>query len=104
MAVFTWINENGATGIVIADDIIGAAEILGNHCYVNSDVVVRELSDQDYRGQDCVYFWEDESDVWPWLITRENGTDYEYKLCKRKDPYETPWGAVEYTASIIPGK
>lgn len=100
MAVFTYINERGATGIILAEDIIGAAEVVGKYC--NSDVCMRELEDEDFYGKDKVYEWDClEHNEWPWLITMERyGSEYQYKICKRKDPDGTPWGDVEYSVSF----
>lgn len=101
MAVFTYLNDRGATGIIVADTIVDAAEVVGGYCH--SDVVMRELEDRDYYGNDGVYNWASVShNTWPWLVTREGHmTGYKYKICKRNDPKGTPWGDVEYSVKFI---
>lgn len=100
MAVFTYLNERGATGIIVADTIVDAAEVVGKYC--NSDVVMRELENIYRYGNDGVYDWDSvDYNTWPWLITRESCmSEYQYKICKRNDPEGTPWGDVEYSVTF----
>lgn len=102
MGMFVYVNENGAMGIILADDIIGAASVVGQRC--NSDVVMKELDGEDYYEEGCCAYSLSNYNFceWPWLVTREIGTDYEYKLCKRQNTWGTPWGAVDLDVKVTP--